>query len=155
MAKSRKSGVSLSARNQQSLNNNFLQFYLEAIKQSHSKVKFIEYKKFETQPYILSELFSNEEVKLLFSLRSRMTSVKKNFSTKFKQNISCIFGCNFEENQKHIIECEYILNKLEDKTILTEVEYSDLFETIDQQIKITKIYTEAFKIREAFIEENT
>ena len=82
-----------------------------------------------------------------------MSSVKMNFATKYNknnQNISCIFGCNNEENQKHLIECDYVLNNLEDKTILAEVEYSDIFDTIEQQIKITKIYKEIFQIREAF-----
>ena len=117
--------------------------YLETLKKSHSKVKFIVYKKLETQPYILSELFSNEEVKLLFSLRSRMTKVKTNFSSNIS-NILCRLGCSVEENQQHLIECDFILNKLEDKTILAEIEYCDIFKTTKQQVEITKIYRNRF-----------
>ena len=118
------------------------------MKQTHSKIKYIKYKKLETQPYITSEIFSNEEVQLLFSLRTRMTNVKSNFSSKFQQNPLCTFGCTAEENQNHLLDCEAILNRLEDKSELAEIEYSDLFQDIEQQIQITKMFAKIFKIRE-------
>lgn len=124
--------------------------YLKALQKSHSKIKFIEYKKLETQPDILSELFSNEEVKLLFSLRLRMTKVKMNFS-KNNDNILCKFGCSSDENQKHLLECDFLLSKLEDKTIHAEIEYCDIFKTIKEQVEITKIYRNIFKIREEIL----
>ena len=54
--------------------------YLEKLKLSHSKVKRIAYNKLEAQQYIKSDQFNDEEVRELFSLRSRMTPVKANFS---------------------------------------------------------------------------
>ena len=125
--------------------------FLENLKKSHSKIKFIKYKKLEIQPYIKSEIFSNEEVKLLFSLRSRMTNVKSNFSSKFQQNLSCMFGCIAEENQNHLLDCESIQNRMEDKSELAEIKYSDLFQEIEQQVQITRTYAKIFKIREELI----
>ena len=122
--------------------------YLENIKETHSKIKHIKYKKLQIQPYLLSETFSNDEVKLLFSLRSRMTNVKSNFSFKFKQNLQCTFGCIVEESQNHLLDCEPLINKLEDKSELAEMEYSDLFDDIQQQLQITKMFRKIFKIRE-------
>ena len=50
--------------------------YLREQQQKHSKVKEIQYIKLSIQNYILSPLFSNEEVNLLFALRSRGTDCK-------------------------------------------------------------------------------
>ena len=106
-----------------------------------------------TQPYILSDKFTNEDVKLLFSLRSRMTNVKRNFSTQFKQNLACSLGCANEKTQNHLLDCSHILNKMKDKSILAECEYSDLFKKIADQITITKIFSEIFKIRDNLLQK--
>ena len=40
---------------------------------------------------------------------------------------------------------------MEDKSELAEIEYSDLFQEIEQQVQITKTYAKIFKIREELI----
>ena len=52
-----------------------------------------------------------------------------------------------EENQHHLLDCKYILDRLKDKYILSECEYSDLFGNIKEQIQITKIFSEILQIR--------
>ena len=42
--------------------------YLTEIQKTHSKVKNIKYDKLEPQPYLLSTLFTNDDVNLLYSL---------------------------------------------------------------------------------------
>ena len=126
--------------------------YLEKIKNKHSKVKHIKYKKLEIQPYILCEELNNEEVNTLFALRSRMTRVKMNFSNQYKNNLFCTLGCNRSEDQQHLLECEHILDRLEDKYSLAEIEYSDIFGTIQDQVPITKIFSKILKIRKDLME---
>ena len=118
-----------------------------------SKIKHIKYTKLATQSYILSNQLNNDDINLLFSLRSRMTKLKRNFSTQYKNNLSCSLGCKDEESQSHLLDCSVILNNMEDKTIMTEIEYSDLFKGVDEQICITKIFSEIFKIRENLLPE--
>ena len=45
--------------------------YLQSLQQKHTKVSQINYDKQETQKYLTSSLFSNEETELLFGLRTR------------------------------------------------------------------------------------
>ena len=126
--------------------------YLEGLKNQHSKVKDIKYMRLETQPYILSENFTNVDICTLFALRSRMTNVKKNFSNQFRNNLLCKLGCSDMDNQEHLLECRIIQEKLEDKFKLAESEYSDLFGTVKQQCEIIRIFSEILEVREALIE---
>ena len=126
--------------------------YLESIKNGHSKIRDIKYNKLEVQPYILSDELSNEEISSMFAVRSRMTNVKRNFINKFNQNLSCTLGCEVEENQEHLLDCKFLIDKLEDKSILAECEYSEVFGNIDQQIKMCKIFSKILKIKEELVD---
>ena len=128
--------------------------YLEQLKNTHSKIKNIKYKKLQIQSYILSEGFTNEEVQTLFALRSRMIRVKKNFSKQFSPNLSCKLGCIDEEGQEHLLDCKHILSNLEDKSILAEIEYNDIFKDTKQQVEIAKIFTQILKIRKNLLNLN-
>ena len=82
------------------------------IKQSKSKVKNIQYDELKIQPYLSSNLFSNEECYLLFNLRSRMIDVKNNFKSKFSENMNCRMNCSEEENISHFMSCPVLLREL-------------------------------------------
>ena len=115
--------------------------YLNNIKNGHNKIKHIQYKKLRFQPYILIQNLTDNDVNILFSLRSRMIQVKRNFKNNFKQNLQCSFGCKVEENQQHQLECKTILDILGDeKFMLAECEYSDIFGKLEDQEKIIKIF---------------
>ena len=45
--------------------------YLLELQQKHSKFKHIKYTQLKTQAYLKSQLFSNDDVKLIFALRTR------------------------------------------------------------------------------------
>ena len=84
--------------------------YLREQKQKHSKVKEIEYKKLSIQNYILSPLFSNEEVNLLYALRSRGTDCKANFKNKYlHSNLLCPLCQGEIEDQQHLVKCKKLL----------------------------------------------
>ena len=58
--------------------------YLKSLQVQHSKIKDIQYPRFETQKYMTSQMFTNCEVNLLHALRSRsvMSNVISVLSTK-------------------------------------------------------------------------
>ena len=126
--------------------------YLETTKQKHSKVKQIQYTKLEAQPYVLSEEFKDEQICELFALRSRMIQVKRNFIGKYRQDLLCSLGCSVEETQDHLLDCKLLIEKMEDITILADVDHSDLFGTVQEQLAVTKCFSEILHIRENLIQ---
>ena len=70
---------------------------LVELKNSHTKVKHINYVKFEMQNYLKSDLFSNYEAKFTFQARCRMLQVKLNFSQSHKDQF-----CPVSRTTKHI-----------------------------------------------------
>ena len=76
---------------------------MNAIKESHSKVRENTYNCLEAQKYILSSHLSYKEKSILLSLRSNTTrGVKNNFSSWYAQNLSCPFSCKNIDDQRHI-----------------------------------------------------
>ena len=65
--------------------------YLKNKQQKHSKVKDIRYTNLSTQKYIINPLFKNEEVNLLYALRSRGTDCKVNVKQNIYTQTSCVF----------------------------------------------------------------
>ena len=131
---------------------------LISVKNGHEKNKHIEYTKLETSQYLLSCMFSVNQSKLLFKLRTRMLDVKANFKNKFQDNISLLM-CNLCDNQKvedqkHVIECTKIENN---KT--NNVTYLDLFNknlnVVKNAIdKYEKSWKEMCKLKSQNIAEN-
>ena len=68
--------------------------YLQSIQQKHTKVNQIKYDKLETQKYLTSPLFSNEETELLYGLRTRTVDCfKANFANMNTGNMFCPLNC--------------------------------------------------------------
>ena len=119
--------------------------FLQAKKNSHSKVKNILYEKLNPQTYIKNNELSNEEVRLLFRLRSETTDVKHNLKTKFKDDLSCSLGCSEEETQEHLLHCKPLYDKLSDEQ-QNIVEYNDIFNDKKQSAAV-KLFLKLFDIR--------
>ena len=65
--------------------------YLKKQKEKHSKLSKVKYKKLKTQKYMLSHVFSNEEVDILHALRSRSIDCKNNFKHKYTNgDLACL-----------------------------------------------------------------
>ena len=111
-------------------------------KLSHSKVKHVEHNCIIIQKYLLpnSMIMKKEEAQLIFHLRCRVTEVKNNLKGKYDQ-LECGACGLFEEDQKHILECE-VLNR--NKTI-QDIKYEKIFNgTVAEKLKIARIYSENF-----------
>ena len=111
---------------------------LMEIRSRHSKSKLVEYSKLETSKYLLSNIFTVAQSKLLFKLRSRMLDVKMNFKNKFNDDISLLKcnQCNTGEldDQSQIISCKVIDNNKN----LT-IKYADLFSHSDFDPKLGQL----------------
>ena len=124
--------------------------YLKEKLKTHSKVKHIEYHKFEIQAYMKSPIFSNIDVNMLYSLRSRSADCKMNFKQKYTHTnfLCCLCGVE-NEDQPHLLACKVLKKHLIRKNIATkEMKYEDIFsEDIRKQKKITTLYMELFQIK--------
>ena len=92
--------------------------YLITKQSKHTKVNTIRYIQLETQKYLLSPLFSNEEVNQLHALRSRMTDCKVNFKNRYREDDLLCNLCSTEnQDQKHLLKCTVIIRKLKSRQI--------------------------------------
>ena len=123
---------------------------LKEIQKSHSKVKEIKYDKLEVQPYLVSPLFTNEEVDLLYSLRSRTMNCKANFRGMYKDDLSCpTCQTGALDQQQHILECNELSKKmLTDMLANNKVKYDDIFGSCLKQKEVTALFAKLIAIRE-------
>ena len=135
--------------------------YLNAEKETKSKVKDIQYKKLKLQKYMTSSLFNNYEVEILCKARSRNLDVKSNFKTKYTVNnditkLRCkIETCLEVEDQQHIFKCKPILNKLDKNSSIENISYDSMFSTPKKQIKLTKVLIKLLDLRESTLSSQT
>ena len=129
--------------------------YLMNKKEKHSKTNDLNYDTLKVQNYMKTDNnLTNDEKYFLFKLRTRMTNVKANFKNSFI-DLKCKLGCDSEDNQKHIIECDIILNESQKLASNISIEYEDIFkEDSKSQNTAAKLIYEAWKIRENIIEKN-
>ena len=124
-------------------------------------MKHIRYEKLETQPYLKSHLFSNEENHLLFALRSRTARIfRANFSNLYGGKVECPLQCwdqalyepAIEDSQEHILFCKKLRV---DSSLIScgKVVYSDLFADVYKQKEAVTLYTLLMEEREKQINE--
>ena len=115
--------------------------YLKALQETHSKSKGVKYSHLETQNYLTSSLFDNEETKILFSLRTKMhEGFKANFPSMHMEK-SCPLNCEDEDNlmpdsQEHLFQCKKL------SKVKINGEYKYLYSIHEEEIKI---FLEDFK----------
>ena len=115
-------------------------------------ISHIKYEKLETQKYFTSEIFNDEEVNLLFALRSRTVDCKGNFKSKYKDsNLTCQYCKTHEDDQPHMLNCEIIRKNLKSTEVIEEkYEYEDIFKDVWKQKIITQVFKKVIEIREQF-----
>ena len=111
----------------------------------HSKIREICYKSFKIQDYLKCHILNNQEVSLLFSLRSKTAKeFKANFP--YNQNPLCPMGCQIPDSQEHCLDCE----KLNcNDTLNRSIKYEDIFSSdIMKQAAVTKLFASLLERRE-------
>ena len=86
---------------------------------------------------------TQEEAQAIFKLRTRMTDVKCNYRGKY-ESLECEICIKDEESQKHILICEKLNEKYENK-----IEYQEIFHgSVKNKIEIARRFIKNLKNRE-------
>ena len=135
--------------------------YLQSKLETHTKVKNLKYFKLETQKYLTSPLFSNNETSLLFGLRTRTArAFKANFSYLYGGKTECPLKCwdvkKYEpapaDNQEHSMVCNK-LKTTSNNISLGMIEYNDLFSDVQKQKEVITMFTELLEYKEKMMQE--
>ena len=127
--------------------------YLKKQIAKHSKTDKL-YPSDKMQNYLINLNMTVEEKKLLFLLRSRMYSVKKNFQNG-NSDIQCTLCSKSEEDQQHLLVCEEIVKEEELKNVLvkSKISYEDIFGPPNKQTDAVKVWRVIDKIWKRKIKE--
>jgi hypothetical protein len=131
--------------------------YLKEKQKQHSTIKHIQYNQLKRQKYMVSPVFSNEEVNLFYALRSRATACRGNFKQKYiHTNILCTL-CQVEcDDQRHILQCKVILDEYKSDDLAISANNYDIFsDDVLKQKEVTTLFLKLFSIRDKLIEEKT
>ena len=137
--------------------------YLKKVQQNHSKVRHIKYTQLKPQAYLKSSAFTNDDVKLIFALRTRMSEdFKANFSNKYFGNIFCPLSCKDQngqlspDSQQHLLDCD-IDRYIDAETLRKkqQINYNDLFcESIQKMKNMISIYKILMEVKKNITEQN-
>ena len=113
--------------------------YLNYKAASHSKSKDLRKSDKRMEKYLDDQRFSSSDCQLLFQLRSRMLSVKTNFPSMWKNDVSCRL-CNdsvMKQSQEHLMSCTAIKNVVD---VPANMKYRDIFGHVDKQLEVVKTF---------------
>ena len=129
--------------------------FLKNLQEKHSKVKDISYEKLETQQYMTSPIFKDDEVNILHALRAKYINVKANFSSKYQNNMLCPLCLVDLDDQQHVLKCGILSSKFKSKeTLKRSPKYEDIFADHGKQKQITHLFKELLQIRTSLVGEN-
>ena len=87
--------------------------YLNELKADHSKMKNLEYKKFELAKYLNSPLFDRQSAQLLLALRTRtVNGIKTDFRSMYA-DVNCPLGCNHTDTIPNVLTCPVIQTQVQ------------------------------------------
>ena len=107
------------------------------IKEKHSKMNNISTTKLECNSYLTDKRLTPDEVKLIFSLRTRSYFVKKNYRNKFQNDLLCFLCRTDVDENEHLLKCRVLQNKISE--VNSDATYMDLFGTTDEIVKAGKL----------------
>ena len=117
-------------------------YYLIQKKESLSKLNNLS-SEFNLKEYLTTDKLSTQEKQLLFQLHTHMIPVKGNFSSMYKDDMSCrLCNTNSDETQEHILACPILIQSSD------SIKYEDIFDqNLDKQIKAVKHWSKLLKTR--------
>ena len=86
--------------------------------------------------YLTSDKLILEEKQLLFQFRTQTYNCKSNFRKRYEPDLSC-FVCKAEDTQQHLLTCN-----VADDVDTENIEYEDIFKSVENQVKLAKIFKE-------------
>ena len=117
----------------------------------HSKVKDIVHLNLNApQEYLRSSSISNKESSLLYNLRCKSVNEFKSNFQHSDQHFPCFICKVCDDTQEHALLCKDLTRHIENthETLDPNVQYVDLFGSVQDQLRITQAYTIIIKIRE-------
>ena len=115
-------------------------------KEKRKKGENLVYGKMEMQKYLYSDKLKSREAKFLFQLRTEMLDVRKNYETKYRNNMTCPACHSHTDTQQEILNCSAL------NTGNKTVKYSELFsKDLNIASSALKIYQNKWKKREEIL----
>ena len=133
--------------------NNAAFSFLKSLKQTHSKMKNLQYETFDISKYLSSPLFSQNSRWLLLALRTRtVRGIRSDFPGIYK-DMMCPLGCGEKDTIQNVLTCRVLKQNYRSNEIsICEVEFKDIFsQDINKQKQVTEIYEKLLEIRNSLI----
>ena len=127
--------------------------FLKTLQQNHSKMDKISYDKFEMSSYMTSPQFSNDDMSLLLSLRTRtVRGIRSDFGGLYHDK-NCPLGCGETDTLQNILTCKVLKQQHASKDVTSsEIKYEDIFSSdIVKQKQVTELYRQLLDIRNNII----
>ena len=113
-------------------------YYLSLKEKCRKKLQNLKYDRLRTQDYLTNGQFSQEEINLLFALRSKSYPAKMNYRKMNRGDLKCILKCDQLETQSHIFEnCTPIHNKL---NIISTMKIDYIYGSVSQQKEAISVF---------------
>ena len=126
---------------------------LNKLKEKHSKSEKFASSSLQVADYLKDPRLMKKQQQLLFRLRSRTLNVKCNFSNQY-ENVFCSTCKLFPETQAHLLQCPEIVKNMQNLVPkASEINENDIYGSLENQIKITRIFEEVLQIREKILED--
>ena len=128
-------------------------------KESHSKVRNIKYETFEKQAYLISPLFSNEDVGILCNLRSHTTrGIRSNFGQLYKNDKNCPLKCWPEnsppclDTQPHVLLCSKLKLESNNEVANGDIKYDNIYGRVSEQKAVVEMFRDLLHVRSKLLE---
>ena len=127
--------------------------FLSKLQRKNSKSKGLEVSELSVSPYLLDSRFTKENRELLFKLRSKTVWVKENFRKAYlNNNMLCELCLLFPCTQSHPLQCPQLNTKMVvDQSV--NLNDTDIYGTVEQQLLYVKIYDQFWQLREETLEK--
>ena len=114
------------------------------------------YEKLITQEYMTSPLFTNQDMSLLFALRSRALDCKMNFKNRYhNEDLQCSICHEEQDDQPHILRCKVLHAQLAGEELVSgEVKYEDIFGDVYKQKVVVTLFTKLLDIRKTMAQNS-
>ena len=119
---------------------------ITATRNENSKCRNLIKTELVKENYLVDRRFSRSESELLFALRTRMVKgIKTNFSSQYANNLTCELCSAHPDSQELLLSCATLRKNI---NIPDNIEYEDLFRSVDKQLAIVKVYKQLLRERE-------
>ena len=124
--------------------------YLSKLKAKHSKSSNLKIDELKVATYLKDKRIHPDQAKFIFKIQTRMYPVKCNFKNQYKNNLLCHLCKMEDDTQEHLLKCK-VLEHFVREIKQTNVEYKDIFGTIEKIIQASKLLFKVCKERESLL----